>query len=111
MPGSRRRTCVDGRTEDGGAVWRRGGIDDRPGKDLCFDLHAGFGLAEDGGHNFPESVHRALSLSWRGSRRWMWPGISPRFPCRFLVVVFSLCGGFRLYVCRCKALCQFVLNK
>jgi hypothetical protein len=41
----------DGHAQDGGVVWRRGGIDGRPGKvNVMISLEDG--VEEDGGSNF-----------------------------------------------------------
>ena len=55
-------TRDDGRVQGSGAVWRRGGVNGRPSDGLRFDIHAGDGLAEDGGGNF-QSVR---------TRRYLW---------------------------------------
>jgi hypothetical protein len=46
---SRRRTQCDGRAQDGGVIWRRGGIDGIPSKDAMIPLEDG--VEEDGGSN------------------------------------------------------------
>jgi hypothetical protein len=48
---SRRRTQCDGRAQDGGVVWRRGGIDGRPVKVNAM-IPLGDGFEEDGGSDF-----------------------------------------------------------
>jgi hypothetical protein len=47
--------------QGGGAVWRRGGVDGRPGKDLHFGLQPRDGLVESG-RCLLERAHKALSL-------------------------------------------------
>jgi hypothetical protein len=42
---SRRQMCHDGLAPGEDAVWRRGGVDGRSGKDLHFGLHPGDGSA------------------------------------------------------------------
>jgi hypothetical protein len=48
---SRRRTQCDGCAEDGGVVWRRGGIDGRPGKVNAM-IPLGDGFEEDDSSDF-----------------------------------------------------------
>lgn len=48
---SRRRMQCDGRAQDGGVVWRRGGIDGRPGKVNAM-IFLEDGVEEDGGSSF-----------------------------------------------------------
>ena len=58
---------VVGLAQGGGAVWRHGGVDGRPGESPLFDLHSRGGLAEDGGGDYGACAQGAIFGVGRGA--------------------------------------------